>query len=448
MNPFLEDWNAAALTTLDFFWKALWAFVLGYVVSGCIQVFVTRERMQRTMGEAGGKSVFLATFFGFISSSCSFAALAGAKSLLKKGAGLVPSLAFLLASTNLVIELGIIISIFLGWQFIVGEYVGGILLIGFTWVFVKLLYPKKMLEETRKRLEAENGGDEEEDDPPNWRERIRSLSGWEKVASKYFMEWSMVWKDVIVGFTVAGVISAFVPREFFETLFVGSGGDGEPGFLEVLAQVFIGPVAAFFTFIGSMGNIPLAALLFANGVSFAGIMAFIFSDLVVFPVLRVNAKFYGWKMALYVCGIFLMAIAASALVMHYGYAALGLLPDSAAGSGESARKEGGPEFEIDLTFWMNLVFLGITAALGWLKWRTMSRDDGSQKEGGSGNWVEKVLLVLAISAGIWLAGGLVVGWSGGCEKADHGFKGHSYPFPFAEWLLPEISDLFQAATAR
>lgn len=137
MNQFVPQWSDAALTSLGFFWMAFWAFALGYIISSCIQVFVARERMQKSMGEAGTGSVALATLFGFISSSCSFAAIATSKSLFKKGAGLIPALAFLLASTNLVIELGIIIAIFLGWQFVVGEYVGGILLILCMWLIVK-----------------------------------------------------------------------------------------------------------------------------------------------------------------------------------------------------------------------------------------------------------------------------------------------------------------------
>ncbi len=402
MTEFLQTWNEAALTTLGYFWKALWAFVLGYIISGCIQVFVTRERMQRTMGEAGGKSVALATFFGFISSSCSFAALAGAKSIFKKGAGLIPALAFLLSSTNLVIELGIVISIFLGWQFVVGEYAGGILLIGFTWLFVKLLYPKRLVDDARERLrDGEDGGDDGE--VPDWRERIRSLEGWRMVARKYFMEWNMVWKDVTVGFTVAGVIAAFVPAAFFKSLFFGSGGD--EGLLTTVAHSLIGPVAAFFTFIGSMGNIPLAALLFGSGVSFAGVMAFIFSDLVVFPVIRMNAKFYGWKMAAYIAGIFLMAIVCSAVAMHWIFAGLDLLPEApAAGSGEG----GGPRFAIDFTFWMNFAFLALTGVLAWLKWGG-SREEGHSHDHGDSNWIERTLTVLAILAYAWLGGGLVAG---------------------------------------
>lgn len=146
------------------------------------------------------------------------------------------------------------------------------------------------------------------------------------------MEWHMVWKDVTIGFTVAGVIAAFVPRSFFQSLFIGSG-KADPAFWEVLLQTVVGPLAAFFTFIGSMGNIPLAAVLFENGVSFAGIMAFIFSDLVVLPVLRIQAQYYGWRMALYILGIFLVILVACALLMHYGFAALGMLPETATAKG-------------------------------------------------------------------------------------------------------------------
>ena len=397
---FWQSYGEAALTTLGFFWKALWAFVLGYTVSAMIQVFVTRERMKQTMGEAEGKSVALGTFFGFISSSCSFAALATAKSLFKKGAGFIPSMAFLLSSTNLVVELGIIIAIFLSWQFVVGEYIGGILLIGFMWGFVRLARPEGLIEGARDRVEEE--GDEEEGDVPDWRERIRTVEGWREVAKRYFMEWGMVWKDVTFGFTVAGIIAAFVPGSFFQTLFVGSGGEGSPGFFSVLAQTLIGPVAAFFTFIGSMGNIPLAALLYDNGVSFAGVMAFIFSDLVVFPVVRVNAKYYGWKMALYIVGLFLAALVASALVLHYGFGLLGILPPSGgAGGGETER------FAIDYTFFLNLAFLALTGVFAWLRFSGQDEQEGGHDHGGGQDVIERVLFWLALASYGWLAGGLV-----------------------------------------
>ena len=401
-SNFWQLYGEAALTSLGFFWKALWAFVVGYIISSCIQVFVTKERMKQSMGEAGKKSIALGTFFGFISSSCSFSALSTTKSLFKKGAGFVPAIAFLLASTNLVIELGIIISVFLGWQFVVGEYLGGILLILFSWQIIKFTRPKKLLQKVRRKLNENEGEEEDNKDLPDWKERIQSKEGWRKVARKYFMEWGMVWKDVTVGFTVAGVISAFVPRSFFEFLFMGTG-QSNPGFFALLENAVVGPVAAFFTFIGSMGNIPLSAILFNNGVSFAGVMAFIFSDLVVFPVIRVNAKYYGWKLALYIVGVFFAALVATAIVMHYGFSLFGLLPQSA----DKAMKDT-QRFAIDYTFWLNLVFLAITGVLAWLRFGGENQNQ-QQHHGGGGNQdiIERILYWLAMVSYIWLAGGII-----------------------------------------
>ena len=417
MDRFLSGWADAALTTLGFFWMALWAFVLGYVVSSMIQVFVTRERMRQSMGETGPKSVALGTFFGFISSSCSFAALATSKSLFKKGAGFVPALAFLLASTNLVVELGIIIAVFLGWQFVVGEYVGGVILILTMWLVVRLTLPKKLEQKARERIE---GGDEDSE-VPDWREQIRSLAGWRKVARRYWMEWGMVWKDVSFGFTVAGAVAAFVPAAFFQWLFVGSAAEGGPAWWQTILHTLIGPLAAMFTFIGSMGNIPLAAVLFGSGVSFAGIMAFIFSDLIVFPVLRVNAKYYGWKMSLYIAGVFLACIVVASLALHYGFELLGLIPGQGGEAGEAGAAGGGkglpePEsrFALDYTLWLNLAFLAITAALTALLLtgkdnRGGDKSHGGHDHGGGSTPVgERILTVLALASYLWLAGGLTV----------------------------------------
>lgn len=394
---FLETWHTAAYTTVGLFWMALWAFGFGYLISSMIQVFVTRERMRKSMGEAGATSVGLGTFFGFLSSSCSFAALATTRSLFTKGAGLVPSLAFLLASTNLVIELGIVIAVFLSWQFVVGEYVGGVLLILLMWLLVRLTYPKTLVEEARAKARKEEGSAEDEE-IPDWRELIKSTRGWRMVAMRYVMEWRMVWKDVTIGFTIAGIIAAFVPKSFFEALFVGSGSP-DPAFWQVLIQAVVGPVAAFFTFIGSMGNIPLAAVLYSNGVSFAGIMAFIFSDLVVFPVLRIQAKYYGWKMALYIVGVFLAVLIASAVILHYGFALIGALPDSANARSVTEREF----FGVDYTLFLNLAFLALSAVFLVWKTRTMGFDLSQPDRIG-----EQILFWLAMVALAWLAIGLAL----------------------------------------
>ena len=395
-GDFLGLWHDAAVTSVGLFWMAFWAFGLGYLVSSLIQVFVTRERMRRTMGEAGPRSVALGTAFGFVSSSCSFAALATTRALFAKGAGLVPALAFLLASTNLVIELGIVIAVFLGWQFVVGEYVGGLVLILLTWLIVRLTYPSRLVERARKRAREQQDA-EDDGEVPDWRTMIRSMEGWRRVAERYVMEWQMVWKDVTIGFTVAGVIAAFVPKRFFETLFVGSAAS-DPSFLDVLAQTIVGPLAAFFTFIGSMGNIPLAAVLFQNGVSFAGVMAFIFSDLVVLPVLRIQASYYGWKMALYILGVFLVVLVVAAVALHYTFAGLGVLPMAGDVRAVTEREF----FALDYTALLNVVFITISSVFLIWKWRS------SGVGGHARGTTDRILAVLAALAGLWLLGGLVI----------------------------------------
>lgn len=400
-HDFLTQWGEAAYTSVGFFWSALWAFALGYIVSSIIQVFVTQERMQRSLGDTNTKSVGVATFFGFISSSCSFAALATTRSLFQKGAGFVPSIAFLLASTNLVIELGIIISVFLTWQFVVGEYIGGILLILVSWLFIRVVQPQKLIKRARERV----GDDDDDGDVPNWKKLIKSWAGWKGVGKRYQMEWDMVWKDVTVGFTIAGIVAAFVPRSFFETLFLGVGSGDSFSFGQIVEHTVVGPVAAFFTFIGSMGNIPLAALLYQNGVSFAGVMAFIFSDLVVFPVLRINATYYGWRMSLFILLTLFVALVGTTLTLHYGFSLLDILPET--GRIDDQQRE---FFAIDYTLVLNLIFL---AASGFLVWLGFFRKvEGDVPMGGhqmaSKGIIDTILRYLAFAAYLWLAGGLVV----------------------------------------
>lgn len=400
MNNFLRQWGEAAYTSAGFFWMALWAFVLGYTVSALIQIFVTEKRMQRAMGDTGAKSMLLGTFFGFISSSCSFSALASTKSLFQKGAGFASSIAFLLASTNLVIELGIIISIFLGWQFVAGEYIGGLLLILGSWVLIRLINPKKLIEKARNNLDQAHP---QKDQPLSLKKKIRSYESWAKVGKQYAMEWKMVWKDVTVGFTIAGIVSAFVPDSFFQTLFINTGeGQMSFDFFTLLEHVIVGPVAAFLTFIGSMGNIPLAALLFGKGVSFAGVMAFIFSDLVVFPVLRINAKYYGWKMSFFILFLLFTSLIGTSLLLHFGFNLLEILPEpTGKGVVES------DHFKIDYTFFLNITFMiasGVLIYLGFFK----GKDVMHHKEMAPKSPVlEKMLKWVAFLCFIWLTGGMM-----------------------------------------
>lgn len=402
MQEFLKSWGEAAYTSTGFFWMALWAFILGYIISSGIQVFVTEKKMQRTMGDKDSKGVLLGTFFGFISSSCSFSALASTKSLFKKGAGFIPSIAFLLASTNLVIELGIIIAIFLGWQFVVGEYVGGLLLILISWLLVKIFNPKKLIKQARERLKGDK--DDESDKKKDWKDRIKSETAWAKVAKQYAMEWKMVWKDVTIGFTIAGIVAAFVPDSFFQTLFINSGPEaGDPGFFTILEHVIVGPVAAFLTFIGSMGNIPLAALLFGKGVSFAGVMAFIFSDLVVFPVLRINAKYYGWKMSFFILFLLFTALIGASLLLHYSFDLMSLLPDP-----KNVKILSSDHFKIDYTFFLNigfLIFSGILIYLGFFKRKDVQQ---MSEMAPKSELVERIMKYLAFICYAWLLAGWII----------------------------------------
>lgn len=401
MDIFLENWAKSAQTSLGFFWMALWAFILGYALSSLIQIFVTERRMQKTMGDSGGKSMVLGTFFGFISSSCSFSALATTKSLFQKGASFSAAIAFLLASTNLVIELGIIISIFLGWQFVVGEYVGGAMLILISWFLIWVIKPKKLIEQARKNL---GKAEQEDHSDQSLKKRIQSSENWAKVGKQYVMEWNMVWKDVTIGFTIAGIVAGFVPDSFFHSLFINTGENTDSfSFLTLLQHTVIGPVAAFLTFIGSMGNIPLAALLFGKGVSFAGVMAFIFSDLVVFPVLRINATYYGWKMSLFILFLLFSSLIGTALLLHYGFDLLGYLPDP-----KSVDITDREHFAIDYTFFFNLFFLGVTGILVYLGYVKGKKVMHHMEMAPKSALLEKILTYLAYIAYVWLAGGMLV----------------------------------------
>lgn len=404
MTEFLERWGEAAYTSVGFFWMALWAFILGYLISSLIQVLITKQRMRQSMGSNNLKSVSLGSFFGFISSSCSFAALSTTRALFNKGAAFSASIAFLLASTNLVIELGFVIAIFLGWQFVIGEYVGGILLILFAWLFITLTNPRKLIEKAREKESSD-------DDSSNGStlSDLLKLHTWHQVAMKFVMEWQMVWKDVLIGFTVAGIISAFVPSAFFEWLFLGVGTSQELSFWAVLQQAVVGPIAAFFTFIGSMGNIPLAAVLFGEGVAFAGVMAFIFSDLVVLPVLRINARYYGWKMSLYIALMLFVSLVAASLVMHYGLLSFDALPSADNWSAPTEREH----FTLNYGFVLNVIFLLLAAVLVklFIDHKSGHAHDHSHHHdhGSSGKSLSDIImLTLSALSVVWLVIGLTL----------------------------------------
>jgi len=284
----------------------------------------------------------------------------------------------------------------------VGEYVGGILLILISWLLIRVINPKKLIENARKNLKDKD--DDDMDESKSWKKKIQSEKGWAKVSKQYGMEWKMVWKDVTVGFTIAGIVAAFVPDSFFQTLFINSGnGNTDFTFFEILEHIIVGPIAAFLTFIGSMGNIPLAALLFGKGVSFAGVMAFIFSDLVVFPILRINAKYYGWKMSLFILFLLFMALIGASLILHYSFDFLSLLPDPS-----QVKIQNSEYFKLDYTFYLNIAFLALSGFLIYLGF--FKRKDVKQMKemAPKSQLLENILKYAALVSYVWLAGGLIV----------------------------------------
>ena len=370
----MDFWHTigeASLTSAGFFWKAGWAFILGYAVSGMIQAFVPKDRLTPYLGGDGFKSVSLASFFGAASSSCSFAALAAARSLVLKGAHFVAAIAFMFASTNLVIELGILILIFLGWQFLAAEIIGALLLILISTVLIRLTYPKKWLEAAREKVKREAETEEGEFD---WRKRIRSREGWYLVGHRFVSDWKMVWEEILIGFTVAGFVAVVVPTSFWEAIFLIKYVGVLPEYLIVAENAVVAPFVAAATFIGSMGNIPLATVLSSNGVLFGGIMGFIYSDLMVPPLVMINAKYYGWRVALYIAGVMFASIVLTAFAMHYIFELFAITP----GSVESI--SGTDRFALDYTFYFNIIFLAVAAILVWLHRRHLK----TVAKGGAG----------------------------------------------------------------
>jgi uncharacterized membrane protein YraQ (UPF0718 family) len=343
-------------TGAGFFWKSGWAFVLGYTVSGMIQAFVPRARLVRLMGGADLRSVSLSTIFGAISSSCSFAALAAARSLIAKGAHFIAGVAFMFASTNLVIELGILIWIFLGWEFVAAELAGGLVMIAISSILIRLSYPTELLEAARQHVEAATPSEEDDFD---WKARITSASGWRRVGHNFVSEWKMVWREILIGFTIAGFVAELVPASVWGAIFLLDAPASIPQWVVVVENALVAPFVAAATFIGSMGNIPLATVLAANGVLFAGIMGFIYSDLIVPPLVAVNAKYYGMRTALYIAGVMYVSMVTTALILHLGFAVTGLTPESARVVEEVTR------FTIDYSFWLNLASIVAVGVLVW-----------------------------------------------------------------------------------
>ena len=312
------------------FWETLWPLVLGFGLSGAVQAFVSRSQMQRLMGNHGLRSVARASFFGMISSSCSYAASAMAKSLFQKGADFTTAMVFMLASTNLVVELGLVLWILIGWQFAAAEYVGGIVMIALLALVSRFFFTPRLVEEARERLNARPGpvtGHEHHGEATelevSFRKRVRSAAGWADAASYTMADLTMLRSELVIGYVVAGFLAVIVPTSVWNVLFYHG-----HGVWTTLENVVVGPLIAVISFVCSIGNVPLAAALWTGGISFGGVVSFIFADLITMPLILIYRKLYGWALTWRLIVAFWIVMSLAGLVTELLFGAVGVIPQT------------------------------------------------------------------------------------------------------------------------
>src|SRR5437867_2878633 len=324
------------------FWETLWPLIFGFGLSGAVQAFVSRSQMQRVMGDRRPKTLGLAAVFGAASSSCSYAASAMAKSLFAKGADFTTAMVFMLASTNLVIELGLVLWILIGWQFALSEYVGGIIMIGLLALFARFFFRPALVERARERLmprpqpSPQGGSESEAGEAVPLARRLRSPAAWADAASYAMADLVMLRKEMLIGYLVAGFLAVIVPTTLWNAIFFHG-----HGVLTSIENVIVGPVIAILSFVCSIGNVPLAAALWKGGISFGGVVSFIFADLITFPLLLIYRRFYGWALTLRILAAFWLVMAVAGLATEYLFGGLGLVPTSRRQSRSSRRPSNG-----------------------------------------------------------------------------------------------------------
>jgi len=360
----LHELRQALSFTVGMTWEILWALVLGFVLSAIVQALVPKQRVERLLPDDSPRSLAKATALGIASSSCSYASVALARTLFRKGADFTSAMAFELASTNLVLELGIVIALVLGWQFTLGEYVGGPLMIVFLAVLFRFFLTRRLVDEAR--AEAEQGrlgsmeGHAEMDMAVHgggsfW-QRLRSPDGFTATSHVYVMEWAAIWRDIAIGLFAAGALAAWVPESWWQSLFLTE----HPTWSHVWGPI-IGPLVAVLSFVCSVGNVPLAAFLWNGGISFGGVIAFLFADLIILPILDIYRRYYGLRMAAFLFATFGASMVAAGLVVGFLFDALGLVTQERNAKVESA----GVAFTLGVTTWLNVIALGVSAVLVW-----------------------------------------------------------------------------------
>jgi uncharacterized membrane protein YraQ (UPF0718 family) len=343
-------------------YEVWWALVLGFAISAVVQAWVPRARIEGALAGRGFVPVAKATGLGAASSSCSYAAIAIAKSLFQKGASATTALAFQFASTNLVWELGLVLWVLLGWQFAAAEYVGGILLIGLMAILLRRFVSPRLEAQAREHARAAQEGhvhDHGSAATPSldWRQRLGSRAAWEEVAGNFRGDWAMLWKEISLGFLLAGFI-ALLGDDFFNVLFVTDA----PPLVQTVENVVAGPLIAILSFVCSVGNVPLAAVLWSGGISFAGVVAFIFADLVVLPIVLAYRKYYGTAFALRITALMLVTIVLAALAVDGLFSLAGIVPDGPRPTRADVFGTVGLNYKLVL----NLVATAVFAALWWL----------------------------------------------------------------------------------
>src|SRR6266487_1821354 len=309
------------------FWEILWALILGFALSGAVQAVVSKQEMRRLLPDDSSRSLAIASILGAASSSCSYAAVALARSLFRKGANFTAAMAFQFASTNLVVELGIILALMLGWQFTLGEFVGGPVMIVVLAIAFRLFLSDRIVDEARRhadrglrgRMEGHAEMDMSVHGRGSWWRRLRTRAGFTATSHYFVMDWAAVWIDVFGGLLIAGALAAWVPESWWQSIFFES----HPTFAKVWGPL-IAPLVAILSFVCSIGNVPLAAVLWNGGISFGGVLAFIFADLIVLPVLDIYRKYYGWRMAGFLLATFYLTMVAAGLIVEFAFQGLGL----------------------------------------------------------------------------------------------------------------------------
>jgi uncharacterized membrane protein YraQ (UPF0718 family)/YHS domain-containing protein len=348
-------------------WEVWWALAFGFFISALIQAWVPRERIESALSGSGARPLATATALGAASSSCSYAAIAISKSLFQKGASAASALAFQFASTNLVWELGLVLWVLIGWQFTLAEYLGGIVMIVLMALLLRVFVSHRLEEHAREHARSADTGHRHPTASSrlSWRRRLTSAAAWSDVAHNFRGDWQMLYKEILVGFLLAGFV-AQLGNDFFNSLFLRS----SPHIVQTFWGALIGPVIAVLSFVCSVGNVPLAAVLWSGGISFSGVMAFIFADLLVLPILVIYRKYYGGKFALRITALMYVTMVAAALVIEGVFSALGLIPTGA----RPTRTDIFSAITVNYKLFLNLAGLALFAALFWLTARRGATD--------------------------------------------------------------------------